>query len=785
MIKKAIKRVVTVLIFMAGLWLIYLAVTDVLRMKWNFTENNGAQQIVRGFYEEPQNSLDVLYLGASTVRNGVAPLVMYRDYGFTGYSRATSMQIPEISWYLLQETLQTQDIKVVVMDVSMLYADLEDVAGVSEKVHEALDFMPDSELKRQLVSELEQTRKIPGEEFVFPLYKYHERWGDLKTQDFTYHSWDKKYPYKGNYPVLKARTFSMPENYMVEGMEAQETGFKIDDDAKEYYLKMIRLCREKGIDFVLLRTPVSNWDWNKHKKISRFAKKNEVKYVDLCLPEEMIACGFDPSTDFADDGKHVNSSGAVKISSYLGAYLSENFDLPAVQDSETKKDWDECCDLYESILDDIDLYRENDFLKYLDYLKKDKYLVMISTRYDTSRYLTEDVKEKIQALGISPNQFDIPFYSYVSVLSDGEVVLEAGAQKSPVEKTIRVDGKKIQLASYSHPTATNISSILLDEKEYSYSESGFNFVVYNKETGMIVSRKSFNTGVNGKAYTNPVYEQSADFMALRDKPLDYLMAMKEDRYLSVLLVCEDSAKYLPGSVNEMLKSFGLQGLKGKYKTLLGAVVQGDSLLSMKMNEEGLITDHLTVGNHLVKYLSTSNESGNAVRITINDYVYDAKAGGLHVVVYDTVENQVVDATRFSWKNNYFCPVKMDELEKPDTYLEVADALNYDVICLYRATDNEILKETRKKLKSAGFDQLDVSKNYIGIRSKDGVIYQEKKGKDMEHEYSFYGGTMTLKTRATKTMIQMDDISYNFSDPGVYTIVYDHGNDCFISVRSWQ
>ena len=56
---------------------------------------------------------------------------------------------------------------------------------------------------------------------------------------------------------------------------------------------------------------------------------------------------------------------------------------------------------------------------------------------------------------------------------------------------------------------------------------------------------------------------------------------------------------------------------------------------------------------------------------------------------------------------------------------------------------------------------------------------------MEYEYSFYGGTMTLKTRAAKTMIQMDDISYNFYDPGVYTIVYDHGNDCFISVRSWQ
>ena len=40
---------------------------------------------IRRFYLEEENSLDVVFMGASEVPTGFAPGLAYRDYGFTSY----------------------------------------------------------------------------------------------------------------------------------------------------------------------------------------------------------------------------------------------------------------------------------------------------------------------------------------------------------------------------------------------------------------------------------------------------------------------------------------------------------------------------------------------------------------------------------------------------------------------------------------------------------------------------------------------------------------------------
>ncbi len=55
---------------------------------------------IHAFYGEPEDSIDVLYIGSSPLLRGVSPMVMWKEYGFTGYVRASALQAPAVSYGL-------------------------------------------------------------------------------------------------------------------------------------------------------------------------------------------------------------------------------------------------------------------------------------------------------------------------------------------------------------------------------------------------------------------------------------------------------------------------------------------------------------------------------------------------------------------------------------------------------------------------------------------------------------------------------------------------------------
>ena len=58
--------------------------------------------------------------------------------------------------------------------------------------------------------------------------------------------------------------------------------------------------------------------------MQEYAEVNGCAFIDLCKNYKEV--GLDGKTDFSDTG-HLNSSGAKKVSDYIGEYLSENYDL--------------------------------------------------------------------------------------------------------------------------------------------------------------------------------------------------------------------------------------------------------------------------------------------------------------------------------------------------------------------------------------------------------------------------------------------------------------------------
>ena len=73
------------------------------------------------FRAEPEDSLDVIYLGSSYAYCDFNPSVVYGNSGLTGYVMAGSEQTLSITYWYLKEVFKTQSPSAVVLDATSLF----------------------------------------------------------------------------------------------------------------------------------------------------------------------------------------------------------------------------------------------------------------------------------------------------------------------------------------------------------------------------------------------------------------------------------------------------------------------------------------------------------------------------------------------------------------------------------------------------------------------------------------------------------------------------------------
>ena len=129
-----------------------------------------------------------------------------------------------------------------------------------------------------------------------------------------------------------------------------------------YLKKIIEECKEKDIRILLTYLPYPTDDfWKKEANmISDIAEEYDVDYLNFT---DIDVVNYD--TDFADSDSHMNYSGQVKVSKFLGRYITQNFDIEDKRDNAAIADeWDALSSIYEK--DCLDrIKKTDDFFEYL------------------------------------------------------------------------------------------------------------------------------------------------------------------------------------------------------------------------------------------------------------------------------------------------------------------------------------------------------------------------------------------------------------------------------------
>lgn len=171
--------------------------------------------------------------------------------------------------------------------------------------------------------------------YVFPLFRYHERWKEVNLADAEPRPLMKHSIKKGHVYLRDISPQAYPDGFMEPTGETAV----FDESALAYTEKSIALCKEKGIEVVLLHLPKMSWTYEKSQAMETFAEEQGVDYVDFDTEEIRTQVGLDPAVDYYDQG-HVNLTGSVKVSEWLGNYLDETYDLPDHRGEEAYAQWD-------------------------------------------------------------------------------------------------------------------------------------------------------------------------------------------------------------------------------------------------------------------------------------------------------------------------------------------------------------------------------------------------------------------------------------------------------------
>ncbi len=332
--RKSLLQLIKVVVFLGFFYLFYTSCSNILVPKNEDYRTSFAR--TNAFYALPKDSIDVLFLGASTYFRGITPLEMWENYGFTSYIRSVGGQAPAVSYYYLVESLKYQKPKVVVIDASTPLYETYAVDEKEGKLRNAIDSMRLSIYKFKLVKEIvSRSTQQTFTSYLFPLLRYHSRWDELVRVDFEYNLRDEMDSYKGILKIdFEAETIELPENYM----QPDDRIVDYSKSALDYYQKMFQFCEENDIAVVLVTMPRVDWGYSQHFATKQLADRYNIPYVDYCLDENLNALDLNLKTDFHNKN-HLTILGAQKVSRNLGAFLQKTYNLKDKRNDPAYQQW--------------------------------------------------------------------------------------------------------------------------------------------------------------------------------------------------------------------------------------------------------------------------------------------------------------------------------------------------------------------------------------------------------------------------------------------------------------
>lgn len=346
------KKIVRVIAFLLIFCMLFAVTQEVIRHKTERTEF--LRYRYNAYLNEPENSIDILFIGSSPTYAGIAPAVIWRETGMTSINFGVSSTSAFISYYQLCFALETQKPSLIVMDFNSICQNrMADTKKLEPFYRINVDALPDWKLKNDMILHIVKDNKNQNIlTYFFPLLQYHSRWNELEEADFV----DTKLAEFKDYKKGAYFGLGNPEEEIGEEKEEIEEEIIYDPEIFEqelkelpiseyswgYYQKVLDLCVENDISVAVVSFPKGTDAFlvREYKTLERVCAENGLNYYNMNTPIMWEIQGLNTETDFYNT-THLNAYGAVKTSKVLAEMLQQDYGLPDHRSDATYNSWNE------------------------------------------------------------------------------------------------------------------------------------------------------------------------------------------------------------------------------------------------------------------------------------------------------------------------------------------------------------------------------------------------------------------------------------------------------------
>ena len=287
------KNIISSALFLLGLVGLLALASWFFQPKNNQDSYGMEEPRANGILGEPEETLDVLFVGDSVSYASIIPVQIWRDHGITSYLCGSTMQDLYYTKEFVNKAFETQSPEIVFLGTATIFNEFTE--------------------QEKLWNVLEQN---------IPILRYHDRWKffhllpEWETGfkvEYVYQEPGKGYYYSSG----------------VEGVEVGDYAFEttavewVPEINKETLAEIKEICDENGARLILLSEPNATGSWgpHRHNAAAILAEEMDLEYIDMNYMQKEVP--VDWMTDTFDYGDHLNYYGAQKVSAYLGKYLAD------------------------------------------------------------------------------------------------------------------------------------------------------------------------------------------------------------------------------------------------------------------------------------------------------------------------------------------------------------------------------------------------------------------------------------------------------------------------------
>lgn len=312
------------------------------------------------FDDLPEDSVDAVFVGASSVSRYFNASKAYADEGISSFVFGPSATPTIFSDNIMQLAQETQKPKVYVIELRNV---LKGYGAVYEtSVRRTVDSIKLSKKERyDMIEEgLAALREHAKEgsyddsyiDYVFPVVKYHSRatTGDkderIDTEDLVL---------KG--PYNKTQGFFYSASTVTQVPQPDPTFYldsaELDGDIKEILDGVIDYCDTTDAQVVFTFSPYlqEQSEAEAANAVTDYVESRGYTCLNFNTLELAEACGVDYATDFYNY-HHVNYLGSEAYTEYMAKYLKEHYDLPDHRGDSAYSAWEKGYEAYEKYVAD-------------------------------------------------------------------------------------------------------------------------------------------------------------------------------------------------------------------------------------------------------------------------------------------------------------------------------------------------------------------------------------------------------------------------------------------------